>query len=884
MPLAAGTRIGSYEILSPLGAGGMGEVYRARDTKLGRELAIKVLPAGVSADLDRLHRFEQEARSASALNHPNIVTIYEIGLAEGTSYIAMELVTGGTLRDLLNDGPLPLRRFLTLAAQIADGLAAAHDAGIVHRDLKPENVMVTREGLAKILDFGLVKLVAPRANESADDATVAARTHPGLVLGTFGYMSPEQASGRPIDARSDQFSFGALLYELATARRPFSRKTGAETLAAIIRDEPEAIHAIAPQFPVALRWIIERCLAKDPNERYASTRDLARDLAHLRDHVSEVSRIHTETSVHPRRSRFWMMAAGWLVAVAAIGFALTRTSTPVPAPTVRFTVPLPADVTYAPSEVSRGFSVSPDGTRLVVEGYAKTRRHLYMRRLDSEEFAEIEGTLDATAHFWSPDSRFVAFFANGILKKIPAGGGRPQDLCAAPFAVIGTWNSEGTILFTGINPPGIYRVPDTGGEPVPVITASGRGQVLWPQFLPDGQRFLYVAGEGGGPGARQRSLHLGSLDKGEDLATGVAGPGTSRVEYLSPGFLLYARDGALFSQPFDQRKVTLAGELRQLAANVHYFYGPSHAAFSASNNGVIAYQTAAPRSRLTWFTRDGKEEGQLGEPAVVRGIRISPDGTRAAMDVRNNQIGSADIWVTELGSGVSTRLHSDAVDEVMPVWSPDSSTIFYRSDRIGPPNLYNVAVATPGSERLLLDLPGVEQPEDVTAAGRRLAFLAEVATTVWNIFLLPLDGDRQPSPWAPTRFNQTSPRFSPDGRWIAYESDESDESAVYVALTEGGGQKRRISPTSGREPRWRADGREMYYVTPDGFIMSVAVTPGAQWSAGAPVRLFRVDREIENYDVSRDGSRFLIVTTQERIRESPLRVILNPTTTLISEK
>ena len=439
----------------------MGEVYRARDTKLLRNLALKVLPVDVATDADRLVRFEREARSASALNHPNIVTIYEIGRFGTTSYIAMELVAGRTLRDVLMDGPLPIRRFIAIAAQIADGLARAHDAGIVHRDLKPENVMLTREGVAKILDFGLAKLVDDPGHSQL--ATVS-QTSPGLVQGTVAYMSPEQASGTAVDARSDQFSLGAVLYEMATAKRPFSRNTTAETLAAVIRDEPATIESQVADFPLQLRWIIERCLAKDPDERYASTRDLARDLAQLRDHISQASqRVSVAAPSSGRRFGGWTRAVPWAAAAAfaaIAAFALLRTRPEPAARLLRFTISLPAGVTYAPSEISRAFAISPDGTRIVIEAVSNRRSHLYLRPLDSERATELEGSTDATSPFWSPDGRYLAFFANGKLKKIPATGGQPQDLCVATFALLGTWGPDGSILFSRFDPLGIYRVPE----------------------------------------------------------------------------------------------------------------------------------------------------------------------------------------------------------------------------------------------------------------------------------------------------------------------------------------------------------------------------------------------------------------------------------------
>jgi eukaryotic-like serine/threonine-protein kinase len=885
MTLSAGSRLGPYEILAPIGAGGMGEVYRARDPRLGREVAIKVLPEAVAADGDRLLRFEQEARSASALNHPNIVTIYEIGTAGSVSYISMELVEGKTLREAVAEGPVPTKRLVAIAAQVADALAKAHDAGIIHRDLKPDNLMVTRDGFVKILDFGLAKLALPESSKISAMPTLAKpETHAGVVLGTVGYMSPEQASGRRLDFRSDQFSLGSILYELATGKRAFSRPTAAEALVAIIREEPEPIVVLAPQIPVPVRWVIERCLAKDPEERYASTRDLARDLKQLRDHGSEVSA--EAAPVMLARRLGWLgpaLIAGLFLAAVLSVFAVLR-SRPAPAARpVRFTVPIPPGATYSPGEISRGFAVSPDGTRLVIEAISRGRRRLFLRPLDSEKVVEIEGTAGAEAPFWSPDSRFIAFFADGKLKKIPAAGGPSEELCPASFDIVGSWNREGTILFSQLAPrPGIFRVSDKGGEALRVTSADpSRSEVadIWPYFLPDGRRFLYMASSAGGSAPRE--VRVASLDsKDSRVVTRLH----SRVEYADPGYLLYVRDATLFAQPFDKASARLAGEPVLVAENVHYFFGPSHASFSVSQTGVLAYQTAAPLSRLVWLDRAGKEIGTLGQPEVLNGFRISADGEKVAAAIEDKRTGTSDVWVFDLTRGVSTRLHSDPTDEKSPVWLPDGSKILYRSDRKGVPDIYEIAVGVLGSERRLLDQPGVQQPEDVSRDGRFLVYGNNTQTTAPEIWILPLNGDPKPLPWLQTRFAERSPRFSPDGRWIAYESDESGDPEVYVARTEGGGEKQRLSPAGGRRPRWRRDGREMYYATPDGFLAAVPITPGKRLEAGAPVQLFHLEAAIEEYDVAPDGSRFLVSAPSEKVRESPIRVIVNWPATLKAER
>ena len=859
-------------------------MYRARDSKLGRDVAIKVLPEALAADRDRLSRFEQEARSASALNHPNIITIYEIGRTNSVSYISMELVLGRSLRDLIAEGPLPAKRVLALAAQTADALARAHEAGIVHRDLKPENLMVTRDGFVKILDFGLAKLALPESGEISAMPTLARpETHPGIVLGTVGYMSPEQASGKPMDFRSDQFSFGSILYEMATGERAFSRGTTAETLVAIIREEPEPLGSLVSRVPVALRWVIERCLAKDREERYASTRDLARDLAHLRDHVSEVS--GEGASVIPRRRRRLLgpaLAAGLLVAAVLALFASRRSGRGPAAREVRFAIPIPAGATYSPVEISRGITISPDGTRLVIEVSFKGRRRLFLRPLNSEKAIELEGTAGAVAPFWSPDGRFIAFFAEGRLKKIPAVGGPPEDLCEASFTAVGTWNREGTILFGQIPPaPGIYRVSDKGGEAVRAtpFDPSRWESHLWPHFLPDGRQFLYIAATFSA--VRAFELRIASLDSKESRTVARL---NSRGEYALPGYLLYVREDSLFAQPFDEKKARLHGEPRLLAESVKHFFGPANAAFSVSQTGVLAYEAAPPPSRLVWFDRKGRELETLGQPAVLNGFRISPDAGRVAVAIEDRRTGTSDVWAFDLARGISTRLHSGPVDEKSPVWSVDGSRVLYRSDRKGPPDIYEIALGVPGSERPVLEQEGVQVPEDISRDGRFLVYSNDLQTGVSNIWLLPLFGDRKPVPWLQTRFAETSPRFSPDGRWIAYESDESGGPEVYLALTQGGGEKRRLSPAGGRRPRWRRDGKELYYVAPDGFVMVVPMALGAQLEAGAPVQLFRAEPEIEDYDVTPDGSRFLVSTPLEKVRESPIRVIVNWPATLKGEE
>ncbi|HVE65445.1 MAG TPA: protein kinase [Thermoanaerobaculia bacterium] len=877
MTLAAGSRLGPYEIVAPIGAGGMGEVYRAKDPRLGREVAIKVLPASFSNDADRLRRFEQEARSAGILNHPNITAVHDIGTVEGAPYIVTELLEGETLRSRMSGGALAPRRAIDYALHIAHGLAAAHGKGIVHRDLKPENLFVTKDERVKILDFGLAKLTQPDSVTLQTNLPTASEgTEPGVVLGTLGYMSPEQVRGRPADARSDIFSFGAVLYEMLSGQRAFRGDSAADTMSAILREDPPDLSTTNRAIAPGLDRIVRHCLEKSPEARFHSAHDLAFHLEALSDSSAPDAR--TVLAPRPRK----LLTTPALVAAAIIAlllgpvayFAGLRTHGETAARPARFAIPLPPGTTFSPSEISRGASISPDGTRVVIEAFSEGRRRLFLRPLDSEKAVALEGSEDATAHFWSPDGRFIAFFADGKLKKIPSTGGPPEEICDAPFETVGAWSRDGTILISRLFPLGLFQVSDKGGEARPLVMpdpSRKEAPALWPTFLPDGRRFLYIQGLMSAEGRTgTRELRIGSLDSKEVRTIARM---DSRVEYSPTGHLVYVRDGALFTQEFDEKKAALHGDPQLLSESVDYFFGPANAAFSVSNNGVLVFETAPAASRLVWVDRTGRELGQLGQAAVVKGLRISPDGARVAVDVAEKRTGTSDIWVFD-ANGVSTRLHSDPVDQIMPIWWPDGSKLVFRSDERGPPDIHEISVGSVASERPLYQKEAVQQAEDISRDGRMLVFLNDFQSTS-DVWLLSLVGERKASAWLRSRFKEASPRFSPDGRWIAYESDESGQPEIYAALTEGGGEKKRLSISGGSQPRWRGDGKELYYVTPDGSVMAVAVNTTPRLETGAPLALFRVETAIENYDAAPDGQRFLVRTPAERSSQSPIRVALD---------
>ncbi|HEY3123968.1 MAG TPA: protein kinase [Thermoanaerobaculia bacterium] len=864
MALSSGTRLGPYEILSPLGAGGMGEVYRARDARLGREVAIKVLPEEYSADPTRLQRFEQEARSASALNHPNIITVHDVGQVGSTPYIAMELVEGNAVRELVASGPIPLRRLLAIAAQTAEGLAKAHAAGIVHRDLKPENLMVSADGFVKILDFGLAKLVA----ESADAASLAPtmarpETHPGTVIGTVGYMSPEQAAGQPLDFRSDQFSFGSILYEMATGKRAFQRATGVDTLSAIIHDEPEPIGRVNPAAPPPLRWIAERCLAKDPRERYASTIDLARDLASVREHVSELSGGETPLPSATRRRRHERLA--WGVAAAALflggiaGFlARGRGGMPLESrPLVRLSMTFPPaeSPVWAESPV---LALSPDGARLVYAGRGPQGRRLYVRAMDRFEATPIPGTEGGLNPFFSPDGQWVGFWADRKLKKVSLAGGRPLTLCDAQVLRGASWGTDGTILFSPFGNAALFRVSDKGGEPKAATTLDPKKAELthrWPQILPGGKAAIFT--EGGLTG-NYDNARIGLLLLGTGARRTLLEGGT-HARYVPTGHLVYLRSGSLFAVPFDLERLAVSGPPVPVLDGVGFFGAAGFAFYDFSAAGSLVYMPVDPKqfeTELVWVDRKGVVSPLSDIRRPYLEVRLSPDGRRLAVSAG---LPDSDIWILDLTRGSWDRLISGGINYT-PIWSSDGESLAFASNRNGPINTFWMPTDRSAPPERLTKADIWTSPLSWSPDGRTLLTEQQSATTGFDILLLSPNGERTLRPFLQTPANETRARFSPDGRWIAYQSDESGRSEVYVAAYPGPGGRSPVSIDGGTDPVWSRDGRELFFQC-GGKMMATAVETRPSFRAGVPKPLFELTN-LEDYDVALDGKRFVMIRRQ----------------------
>jgi eukaryotic-like serine/threonine-protein kinase len=867
--LAAGTRLGPYEILAPLGAGGMGEVYRARDTRLERTVAIKVLPPRLSSDLEFRRRFEREARAISQLSHPNICALYDVGREGDTDYLVMEYLEGETLAARIARGALPFDKMLRLGSQIADALERAHRAGIVHRDLKPSNVMLTKDGV-KLLDFGLARK-SSAAGRSADltsaptDLKETELTGQGGIAGTLQYMAPEQLEGKDADARTDIFAFGAVLYEMATGRKAFTGSSQASLITAIMSSQPPPIESVQPMTPPLLDRTVRRCLARDPDQRWQSAADVGTALGLAAEATpGEPGAVGSAGS---GRSK-WI---AWGIAGAAIlfaGFALWRArrpSTPPLSPT-RFRVELPSSGSFTLPPPVGALAVSPDGRKIAfVAGVGtRSRYQLWLRSLDQVETTPVPGTEGAISPFWSPDGRYIAFFAGSKLKKVAVAGGPPQVICDSSSGSAGSWSPDGVILFNewAEGRAGILRVSAEGGSPVLAVKPddpSAQPAQGWPKFLPDGRRFLFLKGAYNiGIGGAKGVVCLGSLDSAEVRPLFSA---DSRAEYAPPGYLLFVRDGALLARPFDAKALAFTGDAIPVASGIWYYRQSGGGVFSVSADGsTLAFQPHPFESRLVWLDRDGRTLSAPGAPAVFQpGVRLSPDGRRVAMAVSDTRTGSRDIWIYDAVNGLPTRLTFEDRDGVSPVWSPDGSRLAFGSARKGPPDIYVRDLAT-GRDTAVVELPGTQLPSDWSPDGARIAYrdYYPAREPPFRIGIQVLGTPATASAPPATPFGEFDARFSPDGRWMSLVTEESGSPEAYV-VPAGGGGRYRVSSSGGSRPRWKRDGRELYFLSTDGRLMAVAVSSGpAGLELGEPRVLFNAGPAAIDFDVASDG-RFLFL-------------------------
>jgi Tol biopolymer transport system component len=886
MSLTAGFRLGPYEIVAPLGAGGMGEVYTARDTRLERTVAVKVLGGHFAGRPDARQRFEREAKTVSGLNHPNICVLHDVGQQGDIDYLVMEYVEGETLLDRLARGPLPLGQALRYATEIADALDKAHRSGVVHRDLKPGNVMLTKSG-AKLLDFGLAKVAATEASGGLSTLATEARplTETGTLVGTFQYMSPEQLEGREADGRSDLFALGAVLYEMVTGRRAFEGKSQASLVSAIMASEPPPISALQPMTPPALERIVRTCLAKDPDDRWQSAHDLAAELRWIAEAGSQAGVPAPTVARRKSRERWaWgLVAALGLAAAAAGGVLLARRG--APAEPTRFAIP-----TASGLRTMDWPKLSPDGRTIAFLGTdAEGRVSIWLRRLSDLEPRALAGTEGAWRPFWSPDGRYLGFFVGKQLKKVPAAGGPPQLISDTVAGNDGSWGSSGVILFDGDTSDPIRRVSASGGVPTDAVVpdkAQGETGVGWPVFLPDGEHFLYVATL---PQGKSR-LKVGSLDSKETQELGIV---EGRVEYSPTGHVLYVSEGTLLARPFSARALAFTGEPVPVAERVTTPSGGNgFASFSVSDSGALAYRPGdlALPSDLVWFSPEGRELGRVGQPAAYRDLALSPDETRLAVGLEDPRTQTQDIWVFDLKRNVPTRLTFDAADDMWPVWSPDGRWIAFSSNRTGKYAVYRKLATGAGEDELLFENAAANVgPTDWSPDGRSIAVASYPDDATPGIAVLPLAGEKKLAPVVVNAFSNVRARFSRDGRWIAYQSNESGAFQVYVQPFPVTGAKWQVSTEGGLTPFWTGRGREIGFVGAGGrglFSVTLRDTGGSLEvslpkplfdKTQAPGGIFR-----NRWQPSAAGDRILMNLAQQSTTPPVFHVVLDWPATLAS--
>jgi eukaryotic-like serine/threonine-protein kinase len=879
--LAVGARLGPYEIVAAIGVGGMGEVYKARDTRLDRTVAIKILAEAIAGDPQFRERFDREAHIISQLTHPHICTLYDVGHQDGTDYLVMEYLQGETLDKKIARGPIKIAEALKIAIEIDDALDKAHRAAIVHRDLKPANVMLTKSGV-KLLDFGLAKLRPPSAAVTglsiAATVTTPPMTSPGTILGTLHYMSPEQLEGHEADARSDIWAVGCVLYEMLTGVKPFEAKSSAGVIAAILRGEPAPPAIAALLLPEVLDRAVRKCLAKEPDGRWQSAADLRDELRW----VASGGGVAAAPGATGRRRLVWAFTVALIVAGIAAGWLVSARRPPDRSPDViRFTVPMPNDI------MVDGALVSPNGRRLAFAGEYQGTRVLWVRELDSlvtRPIAGTEGMTIGATWFWSSDSRTVAFFAKGKLKAVEPGVTPPRVICEAGNGRGGTWSATDTIVFASNTAGPLYRVPASGGVPVAITTldASRHEQShRYPQFLPDGRHFLYLVRSATPP---QTGIAIGQLDSSKVVWLTTS---ESDAMFALPDHLLFWRAGSLIRQRLDLGTLSLSGNVDTIVQPVAFSAISSHALASVSQTGTLVYRQApSDMSQLTWVGRNGSTLGTLAPPGRYAGVSVSRDQHRIAVTVNDTEGGST-IWISDVNRGALSRFTFGPGRDLFPVWSPDGSQIAYASQKTGVTgDLFARAVnGVDPPARVAIGDDILKFPTDWSPDGKRLVYHSFVPGTNSDIWLAPAGGG-VPTPIARTRFEESNGRLSPDGRWIAYQSDESDEHQVYVESFPPGQGKWRVSASGGRAPEWRPDGRELYFVDNEGNLVAVPVTGGPGFEVGTPSVLFgmrTVPFEYPNpsaYAVFGSGDRFLVNRLIDREPITSVVVILNWPTAL----
>jgi serine/threonine protein kinase/Tol biopolymer transport system component len=877
--LESGARLGPYEIIARIGSGGMGEVYRALDHRLHREVAIKVLAQSLAGDPVRIARLQREAQLLAALNHPHIAALFTVEQSGAMNALVMELVEGETLAERLARGPMPVQEAVPIARQIAEALQAAHAHGIVHRDLKPANIKITPARVVKVLDFGVAKLADATQSSMVSPPPVAAArptiTDTGAMLGTPAYMSPEQSLGHPADNRSDIWAFGCVLYEMLTGRLPFDGEDGVAVLYTVLNHEPD-LDALPSQVPQPVRALIEHCLAKDPRRRVADISTALFVLEHADRLATPLPSVSVLRRLRKRvtpRMAVWI-AVGLLALLADAVFLWLRTSTApaTPARSVRFEIPAPG---LLPAEM---FTLSPDGRHLAFVAENDGVRRVWVRQMDSLEAQSLAGTDGATYPFWSPDGASVGFFARGKLKKIAAAGGIPQDLCDAITGRGATWNSDGVILFSMGPTEPIFRVPAAGGTPeavTEVSAQSGAGH-RFPAFLPDGRNFLYHAG---GDNADTAGVYLGSLDGSPPVRIL---PDETNALYVPPaaggmGHLAFRRQDALMVQPFDVRTLTLTGEPIAVAGDVPMTEHDGFGAFSVSWNGTLAYRSRPADRELVWTNRAGLRTSPITEPGSFVGQpAISPDGRTVAIVKHTGP--QVDVWLRDLPRDVLSRFTLRSGINRSPVWFPTGTRLLFAFQAPGAysSDIY-VKPETGGEEELLVRGGVNAYPLDVSSDGRWVIFQQQGESTGLDLWLVPVDGDRKPMPYLQTPFEETNARFAPAlpgaTRWVAYQSNEAGRTEVYVqAITPG--LKFQVSMGGGSQPMWRSDGRELFYQS-EQKLMAAPVTMNGSLEFGPARELFS-NAGLVGYAVSPDGQRFLLNVPADRkgVTGSPITVVL----------